>query len=42
MDQGDFFISYCQRDRDWAEWIAWQLQEVGYRVFLQAWHIGPG
>ncbi|ABD12352.1 Toll-Interleukin receptor [Frankia casuarinae] len=42
VDQGDFFISYCQRDRDWAEWIAWQLQEVGYRVFLQAWHIGPG
>jgi hypothetical protein len=24
----DFFISYNKADRQWAEWIAWQLQEA--------------
>lgn len=38
----DFFISYTQTDRRWAEWIAWRLKEVGYTVFLQAWDIAPG
>ena len=33
----DFFVSYTQADRGWAEWIAWQLEEDGYRVLLQAW-----
>jgi tetratricopeptide (TPR) repeat protein len=33
----DFFVSYTQADRDWAEWIAWQLEEAGYRVLIQAW-----
>ena len=23
----DFFISYNKADREWAEWIAWQLEE---------------
>jgi hypothetical protein len=23
----DFFISYTQEDRAWAEWIAWTLEE---------------
>ncbi len=26
----DFFISYTQADRAWAEWIAWTLEEKGY------------
>lgn len=38
----DFFISYNRHDRDWAEWIAWQLQEAGYSVVLQAWDFLPG
>jgi len=38
----DFFISYTAADRRWAEWIAWQLREAGYHVFVQAWNIGPG
>ena len=25
----DFFISYNREDRQWAEWIAWQLEEEG-------------
>src|SRR5579885_2608874 len=38
----DFFISYTGADRAWAEWIAWQLEEAGYQVVLQAWDFRPG
>src|SRR3954464_1679492 len=38
----DFFISYTQTDRAWAEWIAWQLEEDGHRVLIQAWDFVPG
>lgn len=38
----DFFVSYTQADRDWAEWIAWQLESAGYRVLVQAWDFVPG
>lgn len=38
----DFFISYTGVDREWAEWIAWQLEESGYTTILQAWDFGPG
>jgi tetratricopeptide (TPR) repeat protein len=38
----DFFISYTQADRAWAEWIAWQLEENRYRTVLQAWDFRPG
>jgi hypothetical protein len=38
----DFFISYTKADRSWAEWIAWQLQDAGYTVILQAWDFRPG
>jgi tetratricopeptide (TPR) repeat protein len=38
----DFFISYANADREWAEWIAWQLTENGYQVVLQAWDFRPG
>lgn len=38
----DFFISYNKADRPWAEWIASQLDEAGYALFLQAWDIRPG
>jgi hypothetical protein len=33
----DFFISYTHNDQRWAEWIAWYLEEAGYRTLLQAW-----
>ena len=33
----DFFISYNQKDRQWAEWIAWQLEEAGFTTVIQAW-----
>jgi hypothetical protein len=38
----DFFISYNSADRNWAEWIAWQLEEAAYSVVIQAWDFRPG
>lgn len=38
----DFFISYNRADRQWAEWIAWQLEEAGYTTVLQAWDFEAG
>lgn len=38
----DFFISYAQQDRDWAEWIAWSLEQNGYSIVMQAWAFLPG
>jgi hypothetical protein len=38
----DFFISYNKADRTWAEWIAWELEDAGYSVVIQAWDFRPG
>jgi hypothetical protein len=38
----DFFVSYAQADRAWAEWIAWQLEEAEHQVLVQAWDMVPG
>ncbi len=38
----DFFISYNRHDKQWAEWIAWTLEEAGYSVVIQAWDFRPG
>jgi hypothetical protein len=38
----DFFISYTQADRAWAEWMAWVLEEDGYKVLIQAWDFVAG
>lgn len=38
----DFFISYNHADRQWAEWIAWNLEEAGHTAILQAWDFRPG
>jgi hypothetical protein len=40
--RNDFFISYNGADCQWAEWIAWQLEEAGYTTVLQAWDFRPG
>lgn len=42
VGERDFFISYTRADRAWAEWIAWVLEEDGYRVLIQAWDFVPG
>ncbi|MEW5533630.1 toll/interleukin-1 receptor domain-containing protein, partial [Streptomyces virginiae] len=38
----DFFISYSPADEQWAAWIAWTLEEAGYRTVVQAWDFVPG
>jgi hypothetical protein len=38
-----FFISYTRVDEEWAEWIAWCLEEDGgYHVVVQVWDFRPG
>lgn len=37
-----FFISYNHADRAWAEWIAWQLEQAGYSIVIQAWDFHAG
>ncbi|AXA96852.1 toll/interleukin-1 receptor domain-containing protein [Microbacterium sp. PM5] len=41
-DGPDFFVSYTSKDQEWAEWIAWQLERVGYSTVIQAWDFRPG
>jgi hypothetical protein len=38
----DFFISYTGADRQWAEWIAFVLEEEGFTTKIQAWDFRPG
>lgn len=38
----DFFISYNKADRQWAEWIAYVLEEEGFSTSIQAWDFRPG
>jgi hypothetical protein len=38
----DFFVSYTTADRPWAEWIAWELENAGHTVIVQAWDFSPG
>jgi hypothetical protein len=42
VTEWDFFVSYQQADRAWAEWIAWQLEGAGHSVLFQAWDFVPG
>ncbi|ABW15695.1 TIR protein [Parafrankia sp. EAN1pec] len=38
----DFCVSYALADTAWATWIAWTLEETGYRVQIRAWDSVPG
>ncbi|WP_066362365.1 TIR domain-containing protein [Herbidospora mongoliensis] len=38
----DFFISYTAHDKDWAAWVAWQLEAAEYRVLIQLWDFTAG
>jgi hypothetical protein len=42
VTERDFFVSYQQADRPWAEWIAWQLEDAGHSVLFQSWDFVPG
>src|SRR5258708_18930545 len=41
-EQKDLFISYPGADRQWAEWIALELEKAGYHTIIQAWDFRPG
>ncbi|MFJ4923011.1 TIR domain-containing protein [Streptomyces sp. NPDC088725] len=41
-DDLNFFISYSPADEQWASWIAWTLEEAGYRTVIQAWDFVAG
>jgi len=37
------FVSFTSKDRDWAEWIAVQLErQEEYEVIIQSWDFAPG
>ncbi len=36
------FVSYNRADRQWAEWIGWQLEEQGHEIIIQAWDFTAG
>jgi hypothetical protein len=38
----DFFVSYTAKDRQWAAWIAWQLEASGFSAIVQAWDFVAG
>lgn len=38
----DFFISYNSADKNWAEWIAWELEEAGFTTIIQVWDFKAG
>ena len=41
-ERADFFVSHAGAERAWAEWVAWQLIDVGYTVELDVWDWGAG
>jgi hypothetical protein len=38
----NFFISFNKDDKDWAEWIAWTLEEANFTVWYQGWDFHQG
>ncbi|ONH60943.1 hypothetical protein CcI49_09140 [Frankia sp. CcI49] len=38
----DFLVSAAEHDESWASWIAWQLEERGYRAHLETWDVAAG
>jgi hypothetical protein len=42
LPKKDFFVSYTGVDEDIAEWIAYCLEDAGYKVTFQKWDFRPG
>ncbi|CAO5167023.1 Tetratricopeptide repeat/TIR domain-containing protein [Frankia sp. AiPs1] len=38
----DVFVSHAPDGREWAAWIAWGLEEAGFRVRLDSWDVVAG
>ena len=41
-NQRDFFVSFNKDDREWASWIAFELEAAGHSVYFQDWDFQPG
>jgi hypothetical protein len=41
-DQADIFISYTSSDRDWAFWIAKELEALGHTRHVHEWEVKGG
>jgi hypothetical protein len=35
-------MSYNSADEQWAEWVAWELEDAGYQTIQQKWDFQPG
>jgi tetratricopeptide (TPR) repeat protein len=42
LHMSDFFVSYTQKDKDWAMWIARVLEDAGNTTTTQEWDFRPG
>ena len=38
----DIFVSYTSSDRDWAQWIALELERLGHVAHVHEWEIKGG
>ncbi len=36
------FVSYTSKDKDWAFWLAQELENLGHKPHIHEWEIGPG
>lgn len=36
-----YYISYSNADIDWAEWVAWELENKKHHVIIQDWDFTP-
>lgn len=41
-EQKNFFISHSSVDKEYAEWIAWILEEAGYSTIIDSWDFPRG
>lgn len=38
----DIFVSYNSKDKDWAEWVAWVLEQNKFKTVIQCWDFAEG
>jgi hypothetical protein len=41
-DPVDFLVGYAEADRRWADWVAWQVRDAGFRTAHLGWDMVPG
>ncbi len=41
-EKKDFFVSYAREDEKWADWVAFQVERLGYTITLDLWDFTPG